>query len=123
MQQSSMEKTLAGKDRRHTVRTWMNRPGRIRVDGGRQGYMQVVDISTRGAAMFCAQSLDPGTEVEMQFHLNIHAESVELVMRARVDRSHERGDSHLVRVVFIEPTLRALETITEFIDLKTHKTA
>jgi hypothetical protein len=118
-----MEKTPRGRDRRRVIRTWMNRPGRIRIDGGRPRYMQVVDISARGAAVFCARPIDPGTEVEIQFRLNLPSEPVELIMHGRVDRSHERGDSHLVRILFIEPTLRALETITEFIVLKTHKTA
>lgn len=93
----------------------MNRPGRIRVDGGELSYTQVVDLSPEGAALYCNVALDPGTDVEVKFHLNLNPEKVELVMRGRVDRSYERGDSHLVRILFVEPTLQAIETIAQFV--------
>lgn len=96
----------------------MNRPGRIRVDGGALSYTQVVDLSPKGAALYCNKPLDPGTDVEVQFHLNLHPEKIELTMRGRVDRSYARGDSHLVRILFVEPTLQALDTIAQFVKRK-----
>jgi hypothetical protein len=114
-----MEKRPAGKDRRRNIRTWMNRPGRIRIGGGAQSYMQLVDLSPEGAAMYCNKALEPDTRVEVQFHLNLNPEKVELTLRGRVDHSYARGDSHLVRILFVEPTLQALETIAEFVKLKT----
>jgi hypothetical protein len=116
-----MEKTPATKERRRNARTWLNRPGRIRIDSGRESYMQVVDLSQRGAALYCSTELEPGTDVEVKFHLNMNPETIWLKMRGRVERSYARGDSHLVRILFVEPKLEALETILEYITYKSQR--
>jgi hypothetical protein len=93
----------------------MNRPGRIRIGGGPPSFAQMVDLSPAGAALYCSSALKPGTPVEVQFHLNMNPEKVELTLRGRVDHSFVRGDSHVVRVLFVEPTLQVIETISEFV--------
>jgi len=110
-----MDTPPTSKDRRRHLRAWMNRPGRIRIGGGPQSYTQVVDLSPQGAAMYCNSPLKPGTNVEVQFHLNLNPERVDLKMRGRVDHSYARGDSHLVRILFVDPTLQAIDAIVEFL--------
>jgi PilZ domain-containing protein len=116
-----MENNSAGRNRRHNARTWMNRPGRVRIGDGPESYTQVVDISPQGAAMYCSTPLSPGTDVEVRFHLNMNPRTVWLTLNARVERTYERGDSHLVRVLFVNPTLQEIETITQFAKQKTQK--
>ena len=113
-----MEPKPIKNERRRNARTRLNRPGRIRVGGGSESYTQLVNISQRGAALYCTTAIDPGTDVEVKFHLNIDPRTVWLKLRARVDRCYGRGESHLVRVLFVEPPLEALETILEFIGYK-----
>ncbi len=110
-----MEPKPIKNERRRNARTRVNRPGRIRIGGGNESYTQLVNLSQRGAALYCTTALDPGTEVEVRFHLNIEPRTVWLKLRAKVDRCYGRGASHVVRILFIAPSLEALETIVEFI--------
>jgi len=82
--------------------------------------MQVINISTRGAALYCATALDPGTPVTVKFYLNMNPHKQWLTFIGKVARTHhQRGDnSYLVRVVFTDPPAQAVATIRQFFQKK-----
>ncbi len=108
----------ASNDRRQNLRTWINRPGRLRVGQGRESHAQLVDISIRGAALYSPAPLSPHTDVEVKFHLNMNPKTVWVTVQARVERTYPRGDSHLVRILFVEPPFETIQTILEFLQHK-----
>ncbi len=108
----------AGKERRRNSRARINRPGRIRVQGGPESHTQLIDISTEGAAFYYASPLERGTDVVVTFHLNMNPETVWVTLQGRVALSHVKGNSNLVRIVFIRPAEEDVLTIREFIKHK-----
>ena len=99
-------------DRRRHPRAPVNRPGRIRVSDGPVTHVQLMNISPRGASLFYSTPLPVGTTVELNFRLNGSQEPLNLA--GHVLQSHLRGESHWIRVVFMNPPGSVTKVISEF---------
>lgn len=107
--------TAEKSDRRRYPRTPVNRPVRIRVAGGPPAPAQLMNISPRGAALFCSAPLATGTPVWLRVSLPATPEQrTTLKLVGAVRQSHLLGESHLVRVMFASPSLQAVRAILEF---------
>jgi PilZ domain-containing protein len=75
----------------------------------------LMNLSTRGAALFYSAPLAVGTVVRLRLTLRTGAETVSLKLAGVVRKSHLLGESHLIRVVFTNPPLEAVQAILEYI--------
>jgi hypothetical protein len=101
-------------NRRRYPRVPVNRPARIRVAGGPPAPCQLMNISSRGAALFYSTALDPGTLVWLRISLPGSRERLTLKLVGVVRQAHLLGESHLIRVAFTNPPLPAVRAILEF---------
>ena len=101
-------------NRRRYPRVPVNRPARIRVAGGPALPCQLMNVSSRGAALFFSTALAAGTMVRLRMNLPTNGERLIIRLPAVVRQSHLLGESHLIRVEFIKPPLIAVQAILEF---------
>lgn len=111
---------MSEKDKRRHPRAQVNRPGRIRVAGGPETNMQLIDVSEAGAAFFYSMRLLSGTVVELQFYLTIGERKALFVVQGQVRHYFVRGESHVIGIEFVKFITGAATTIREFVQ---HKTA
>jgi hypothetical protein len=101
-------------NRRRYPRVPVNRPARIRVAGGPPTPCQLMNISPRGAALFYSTPLAAGVPVWLRVSLPASRERLTLKLVGVVRQAHLLGESHLIRVAFINPPLPAVRAILEF---------
>jgi len=101
-------------DRRRYPRMPVNRPARIRVAGGPPSAAQLMNVSPRGAALFFSMPLPTNTVVWVRLQLRTGQETKLLKLAGVVRQSHLFGESHLIRIAFTKPPLKAVQVILEY---------
>lgn len=102
-------------DKRQRPRAQVNRPGRIRVAGGPEAVMQLIEISETGATLFYSSPVPVNTDVELRFQLSVAAGKVPFVVTGQVRHYLEKGESHVIGVQFSKFTEGSSQSIQEFI--------